>query len=63
RVAQLSRSDRATRILNDLGTDPSVVYLQGGDRNNQGNGETTPLVNKSILRRLRPPNKRPRVNF
>jgi molybdopterin-containing oxidoreductase family iron-sulfur binding subunit len=42
RVAQLSRSDRATRILNDLGTDPSVVYLQGGDRNNQGNGETTP---------------------
>ena len=42
RVAQLSRSDRATRILNDLGTDPSVVYLQGGDRNNQGNRETTP---------------------
>ena len=42
RVAQLARSDRATRILNELGTDPSVVYLQGEDRGNQGNGENTP---------------------
>ncbi len=31
RVAQLARSDRASRLLEDLGTEPSVIYLRGGE--------------------------------
>jgi molybdopterin-containing oxidoreductase family iron-sulfur binding subunit len=31
RVAQLARSDRAFHLLEDLGTDPSVIYLRGGE--------------------------------
>ncbi|MSR23085.1 MAG: 4Fe-4S dicluster domain-containing protein [Gemmatimonadetes bacterium] len=31
RVAQLARSDRAERLLGDLGTNPSVIYLKGGE--------------------------------
>jgi molybdopterin-containing oxidoreductase family iron-sulfur binding subunit len=28
-VARLARSDRATRLMDDLGTKPKVVYLKG----------------------------------
>lgn len=31
RVAELARSRRAFRILDDLGTDPAVIYLKGGE--------------------------------
>jgi molybdopterin-containing oxidoreductase family iron-sulfur binding subunit len=31
RVAQLARSARALHLLEDLGTEPSVVYLRGGE--------------------------------
>ena len=31
RVAQLARSDRASHLLEDLGTEPSVIYLGGGE--------------------------------
>lgn len=30
-VAELARSRRAFRILGDLGTDPAVIYLKGGE--------------------------------
>ncbi|HET9949285.1 MAG TPA: 4Fe-4S dicluster domain-containing protein [Longimicrobiales bacterium] len=30
RVSRLARSDRATHLLEDLSTDPSVIYLSGG---------------------------------
>lgn len=30
-VARLARSRRAFRVLEDLGTDPSVIYLKGGE--------------------------------
>jgi molybdopterin-containing oxidoreductase family iron-sulfur binding subunit len=30
-VARLARSERATHLLEDLGTEPSVVYLRGGE--------------------------------
>jgi molybdopterin-containing oxidoreductase family iron-sulfur binding subunit len=29
-VAQLARSDRASHLLEDLSTEPSVIYLAGG---------------------------------
>jgi molybdopterin-containing oxidoreductase family iron-sulfur binding subunit len=29
KVARLARSDRATRLMDDLGTRPKVVYLKG----------------------------------
>jgi len=31
RVAQLARSRRAFRLLEELGTEPSVIYLKGGE--------------------------------
>ena len=31
RVAQAARSDRASHLLGELGTEPSVTYLQGGE--------------------------------
>ena len=31
RVARLARSARALHLLEDLGTEPSVIYLRGGD--------------------------------
>ncbi|HIF57709.1 MAG: 4Fe-4S dicluster domain-containing protein [bacterium] len=31
RVAQMAKSARASHLLEDLGTDPSVIYLQGGE--------------------------------
>ena len=31
RVARLARSARASHLLEDLGTDPSVIYLRGGE--------------------------------
>ncbi len=31
RVAQLARSARASHLLEDLGTEPSVIYLSGGE--------------------------------
>jgi len=30
-VAQMAKSARASHLLEDLGTDPSVIYLQGGE--------------------------------
>ncbi|PIV83170.1 MAG: 4Fe-4S ferredoxin, partial [Nitrospirae bacterium CG17_big_fil_post_rev_8_21_14_2_50_50_9] len=30
RVFRLSRSTRRFRLIEDLGTDPSVIYLKGG---------------------------------
>ncbi len=32
-VAELARSRRAFRVLDDLGTDPAVIYLKGGESN------------------------------
>jgi molybdopterin-containing oxidoreductase family iron-sulfur binding subunit len=31
RVSQLARSARALHLLEDLGTEPSVIYLRGGE--------------------------------
>jgi len=31
RVAQLARSKRAFRILEDMGSEPAVIYLKGGE--------------------------------
>jgi len=31
RVTQLARSERASQLLEDLGTHPSVFYLRGGE--------------------------------
>jgi molybdopterin-containing oxidoreductase family iron-sulfur binding subunit len=31
RVAQMAKSARASHLLEDLGTDPSVIYLLGGE--------------------------------
>jgi Fe-S-cluster-containing dehydrogenase component len=33
RVSELARSPRATRLLEDLGTEPSIYYLQRGESN------------------------------
>jgi molybdopterin-containing oxidoreductase family iron-sulfur binding subunit len=33
RVSQLARSPRAYRLLEDLGTEPSIYYLQRGESN------------------------------
>ena len=33
RVSQLARSGRAFRLLEELGTDPAVIYLTGGETN------------------------------
>jgi molybdopterin-containing oxidoreductase family iron-sulfur binding subunit len=33
RVSQLARSSRSFRLLEELGTDPAVVYLKGGESN------------------------------
>jgi molybdopterin-containing oxidoreductase family iron-sulfur binding subunit len=33
RVGSLSRSNRAFRLLEVLGTDPAVIYLKGGETN------------------------------
>jgi molybdopterin-containing oxidoreductase family iron-sulfur binding subunit len=33
RVSQLARSRRSFRVLAELGTDPAVVYLKGGETN------------------------------
>jgi hypothetical protein len=32
-VSQLARSHRAFRLLEELGTDPAVIYLKGGETN------------------------------
>ncbi len=31
RVSQLARSHRSFRLLDELGTDPGVIYLKGGE--------------------------------
>ena len=31
RVARLARSGRASHLLEDMGTEPSVIYLSGGE--------------------------------
>jgi len=33
RASQLARSRRSFRVLAELGTDPAVVYLKGGETN------------------------------
>jgi Fe-S-cluster-containing dehydrogenase component len=33
RVSQLTRSSRSFRLLEELGTDPAVIYLKGGETN------------------------------
>ncbi len=33
RVSQLARSSRSFRLLEELGTDPAVIYLKGGETN------------------------------
>lgn len=33
RVSQLTRSSRSFRLLQELGTDPAVIYLKGGETN------------------------------
>ncbi len=33
RVSQLARSNRSFRLLEELGTDPAVIYLKGGETN------------------------------
>jgi molybdopterin-containing oxidoreductase family iron-sulfur binding subunit len=33
RVSQLARSSRSFRLLEELGTDPAVIYLKGGESN------------------------------
>lgn len=33
RVSQLTRSNRSFRLLEELGTDPGVIYLKGGETN------------------------------
>jgi Fe-S-cluster-containing dehydrogenase component len=33
RVSQLARSHRSFRLLDELGTDPAVIYLKGGETN------------------------------
>ena len=33
RVSQLERSRRSFRLLGDLGTEPGVIYLKGGETN------------------------------
>ncbi len=35
-VSQLARSHRAFRLLDELGTDPAVIYLKGGETNVPG---------------------------
>ena len=33
RVSQLAASSRSFRLLEELGTDPAVIYLKGGETN------------------------------
>ena len=33
RISQLARSRRSFRLLAELGTDPAVIYLKGGETN------------------------------
>ncbi|UCD41183.1 MAG: 4Fe-4S ferredoxin, partial [Chloroflexota bacterium] len=33
RVSQLARSHRSFKLLGELGTDPGVIYLKGGETN------------------------------
>jgi molybdopterin-containing oxidoreductase family iron-sulfur binding subunit len=35
-VSQLARSRRSFRLLDELGTDPAVIYLKGGETNVPG---------------------------
>ena len=38
RVARLAKSPRAMHLLGDLGTQPGVIYLEGGDWGGGGDG-------------------------